>query len=562
MKRYEDNSRATDSKLSSNSRDRDRYRESEREREKEREYKRERSREREHSEAKDRDNKERKRGDNKERERSSFSSFNQPNISSTSKQNHSYNNSTSSSSSWGSSNQPGWGISNSNSSSSSNSGNSNQSNWGTSSNPSSLSQTYSLDNQNGKQFKPYKEPELGSEEYYSLFLPKFQYSVLPNKKRERSPSPPYHHNSKVRAIENHSFSSARMNQRGEPVVDLNSDFWTTAEEVLFEKSETSKIDFDRYDEIPVETSGNDCPPPINSFIEAYLGDAIQTNVLKAKYERPTPVQKYGIPIVMKGRDLMACAQTGSGKTAAFLLPILSKLLKTQKYPIPHKICCPMVLILAPTRELACQINDEARKFAYRTSLSCAVVFGGIPIIAHFELMERGCDVLVATPGRLVDLHTRGKVSLSRVKYLVLDEADRMLDMGFEPQIRKIVETLDMPNKSNRQTMMFSATFPIEIQRLAASFLNDYIFLTIGRVGAITELISQKFIETDEHKKDGLLLELLKALEGSLILVFVETKKRAEALNELLSNNRFRVTCIHGDRSQRDRTAAIKSFFFR
>jgi hypothetical protein len=194
-----------------------------------------------------------------------------------------------------------------------------------------------------------------------------------------------------------------------------------------------------------------------------------------------------------GRDLMACAQTGSGKTGGFLFPVIAQMLKKGAVPPPEgarrSMSFPNCLLLAPTRELAVQIFEEARKFTYRTGIAPVVVYGGADIGNQMRELGRGCDMLVATPGRLVDLIERGRVSLASVAYLVLDEADRMLDMGFEPQIRRIVEEEDMPRE--RQTFMFSATFPREIQQLASDFLRDYVFLAVGRVGSAASDITQK-----------------------------------------------------------------------
>jgi ATP-dependent RNA helicase DDX3X len=178
-----------------------------------------------------------------------------------------------------------------------------------------------------------------------------------------------------------------------------------------------------------------------------LDSHLLTNIELARYATPTPVQKYSIPIVCAGRDLMACAQTGSGKTGGFLFPILSELFSRGSAAPPDsgygrnrgRKAFPIGLILAPTRELASQIYDEARKFAYRSWVRPCVVYGGADISSQLRQIDRGCDLLTATPGRLVDLLERGRVSLSQIRYLVLDEADRMLDMGFEPQIRRIVE---------------------------------------------------------------------------------------------------------------------------
>ena len=171
------------------------------------------------------------------------------------------------------------------------------------------------------------------------------------------------------------------------------------------------------------------PPPISSFQDLDLGNALNTNIKRCKYTKPTPVQRYAIPISLAGRDLMACAQTGSGKTAAFMFPIISGTLKNN-WPSAGRSrkAYPIALVLSPTRELTCQIHEEARKFAYQTGLRPVVVYGGAPVVDQLREIERGCDILIATPGRLSDLIERARVSLSNVHYLTLDEADRMLDM--------------------------------------------------------------------------------------------------------------------------------------
>jgi len=329
-------------------------------------------------------------------------------------------------------------------------------------------------------------------------------------------------------------------------------------------TEVEKIEFDKYDDIPVETSGHDCPKNIETWEEIKLHPTVENNVKLAKFTRPTPIQKYSLPIVLSQRDLMGCAQTGSGKTAAFLLPVIEKLLSEP----PHdsvvsqggnrKKVYPAALVLAPTRELACQIYEGARKFCWKTGLKTSVVYGGTPIVNQLRELERGCDILIATPGRLVDIIDRAKVSLQSIRYLTLDEADRMLDMGFEPQIRRIVEEEDMPPTGTRQTLMFSATFPKEIQRLAASFLEDYIFLAVGRVGSTTDLVTQKFLRAEASDKQGMLLDLLASVKG-LTLIFVETKKTADQLEDFLQREGFPATSIHGDRDQADRLSALKTF---
>jgi ATP-dependent RNA helicase DDX3X len=230
------------------------------------------------------------------------------------------------------------------------------------------------------------------------------------------------------------------------------------------------INFDRYEDIPVEATGTDVPAGIESFEEVELTPIIKANITLCRYTTPTPVQKNSIPVIMAGRDLMSCAQTGSGKTAAFLVPILNNIYKDGPPPgqgggggYGRRKQFPLALVLAPTRELATQIFEEARKFCYRSKVRPAVVYGGANVGDQMRELERGCHLLVATPGRLVDFLERGKISLEYCKYLCLDEADRMLDMGFEPQIRRIVEQDNMPGPQFRQTMMFSATFPKEIQ---------------------------------------------------------------------------------------------------
>ncbi|XP_061579247.1 DEAD-box helicase 3 X-linked a isoform X2 [Cololabis saira] len=362
------------------------------------------------------------------------------------------------------------------------------------------------------------------------------------------------------------------------------------ERELFSASNTG-INFDNYDDIPVEATGANSPPHIDSFHDVDMGEIIMGNIGLSRYTRPTPVQKHAIPIIKSKRDLMACAQTGSGKTAAFLLPVLSQIytegpgdaLAAQRNSgqdngrYGRRKQYPLALVLAPTRELALQIYDEARKFAYRSRVRPCVVYGGADIGQQIRELERGCHLLVATPGRLVDMMERGKIGLDYCNFLVLDEADRMLDMGFEPQIRRIVEQDTMPPKGIRQTMMFSATFPKEIQILARDFLEDYIFLAVGRVGSTSENITQKVVWVEDTDKRSFLLDLLNATvipsevqenvtdtqekpgKDSLTLVFVETKKGADALEDFLYREGYACTSIHGDRSQRDREEALHQF---
>lgn len=329
------------------------------------------------------------------------------------------------------------------------------------------------------------------------------------------------------------------------------------------------INFSNYDDIPVEASGHDVPEPTTQFTNPPLDDHLLSNIKLANYKTPTPVQKYSIPIVMGGRDLMACAQTGSGKTGGFLFPILSQaFINGPSAPQAQggsgmgyrsRKAYPTSLILAPTRELVSQIYEEARKFAYRSWVRPCVVYGGADIGSQLRQIERGCDLLVATPGRLVDLMERGRIALANIKYLVLDEADRMLDMGFEPQIRRIVEGEDMPPTQGRQTLMFSATFPRDIQMLARDFLKDYVFLSVGRVGSTSENITQKIEYVEDPDKRSMLLDILHTHGAGLTLIFVETKRMADSLSDFLINQNFPATSIHGDRTQRERERALEMF---
>lgn len=331
----------------------------------------------------------------------------------------------------------------------------------------------------------------------------------------------------------------------------------------------SGINFDKYDDIPVSASGNNVPAAVESFEEGGFHPLLQDVFRLSNYSKPTPIQKHAFSIVQAGRDLMACAQTGSGKTGAFLIPIISRMLSSnQQGQRPAfsnrgiRQVKPKALILAPTRELVQQIYDEARKFAFRSFIRPAVIYGGESIVGQLRQLDRGCDLLVATPGRLVDMIDRGKLSLEEVEFLVLDEADRMLDMGFEVQIRKIVLDSGMRNPGEgRNTLMFSATFPKDIQSLAREFLNDYIFVTVGKVGASSENIKQHIEYLREDEKQSFLLDLLQEdmKANGLVLVFVETKRNADILDRFIYDNGFCSCSIHGDKSQAERTEALHLF---
>ena len=333
-----------------------------------------------------------------------------------------------------------------------------------------------------------------------------------------------------------------------------------AELFSVEGSQTTGINFDKYDNIPVEVSEG-CPEPIAEFTVESIGEQLYKNVQLSRYLRPTPVQKYSIPIGIAGHDMMACAQTGSGKTAGFLFPAISILLRKGSLPEPSggrgRCCYPSALVLAPTRELASQIYDEANKFCYCTGIAPVVVYGGNNTQLQQSQLDRGVDLLVATPGRLIDLMERGRIKLDCIQFLILDEADRMLDMGFEPQIRRIVIDSYMPLE--RQTFMFSATFPVEIQRLASDFMKDYVFLAVGRVGAASKDVIQKIEWVEQHEKNYAVLDFLQVMKDGLVLIFVETKRGADQLENALCNQGIPAISIHGDKSQREREDALRQF---
>ncbi|WKX90347.1 hypothetical protein Q1695_009299 [Nippostrongylus brasiliensis] len=329
----------------------------------------------------------------------------------------------------------------------------------------------------------------------------------------------------------------------------------------------SGINFDNYESIPVEVSGDNPPEAISAFTDANMHEWIQQNVTKSGYRKPTP--KYSLPTLLGNRDLMSCAQTGSGKTAAFLLPIIHHILVNGPDAIRPSVVSntgrrtfyPAALVLAPTRELAIQIHKEAAKFSYRTNIITAILYGGRENYREqINRLRGGCHILIATPGRLIDILDQGYIGLAGCRYLVLDEADRMLDMGFEPQIRKIVSQ-GMPPKTERITAMFSATFPKQIQALAQDFLkSNYVFLAVGRVGSTSENIDQQILLVEEFDKRKILLNILSREENaSLVLVFVETKRGANDLAYALQRQQINAVAIHGDLKQFERERNLELF---
>ncbi|ESN91783.1 hypothetical protein HELRODRAFT_108526 [Helobdella robusta] len=336
---------------------------------------------------------------------------------------------------------------------------------------------------------------------------------------------------------------------------------TLDENQMFE-SICKGINFDKYEDIPVDCTGQNPPQnPISSFEDCAIHATLKSNVVKAKYDRPTPIQKWSIPTILLGRDLMACAQTGSGKTAGFLLPVLTGMLERGIEGSPFtELQEPQAIVIGPTRELVAQIYKEAYKFSLNTRIRPVVVYGGVSVSHQLHEIEKGAHIVIATPGRLIDFINREKIGLSKVKYLVLDEADRMLDMGFKDDITKICCRMGMPDKFNRQTLMFSATFPSEIQQIAHQLLNDYIFITVGMVGGANQDIIQNIELVENKEKQEKLLSILKNQNSEeRTLIFVEKKKMTDFLALVLCQHNLPATSIHGDREQREREEALAYF---
>jgi ATP-dependent RNA helicase RhlE len=273
------------------------------------------------------------------------------------------------------------------------------------------------------------------------------------------------------------------------------------------------------------------------------------------YTKPTPIQSKAIPIVMKGRDVMGAAQTGTGKTAGFALPILQRLLpqaSTSQSPARHPV---RALILAPTRELADQVGDNVRQYASRTPIRTAIVFGGIDMDPQTQALRGGVEVLVATPGRLLDHLQQKNTALGQVEVVVLDEADRMLDMGFLPDISRILSLLPR----ERQSLMFSATFSEEIKKLAANFLRDPLLIEVARRNSTADTVRQDLVHVHESEKYGALMGLLGEAELTAVLVFVNTKIGARRLARQLERDGVNADAIHGDKTQDERMKTLEAF---
>ncbi|MEC5217849.1 ATP-dependent RNA helicase RhlE [Actimicrobium sp. GrIS 1.19] len=293
-----------------------------------------------------------------------------------------------------------------------------------------------------------------------------------------------------------------------------------------------------------------------SFAQLGLSADIVRAVTEHGYTVPTPIQAQAIPAVLLGGDLLAGAQTGTGKTAGFTLPILHRLSSGAAAPTSSTSARPIrALILTPTRELAAQVEESVRTYGKYLKLTSAVIFGGVGINPQIKLLKHGVDILVATPGRLLDHMQQGTVNLSQVEILILDEADRMLDMGFIKDIKKILAVL--PKK--RQNLLFSATFSEEIKTLADGLLNAPAMIEVARRNSTVEIIAQKIHPVDRDKKHPLLAHLIKTREWSQVLVFTRTKHGANKLVEQLEKDGISGMAIHGNKSQSARTKALAEF---
>lgn len=291
---------------------------------------------------------------------------------------------------------------------------------------------------------------------------------------------------------------------------------------------------------------------MNKFKELHLKDSILTNITKAGFETPTPIQTKSIPLILKKVDLLGIAQTGTGKTAAFGLPIIQLLTDKPRIQPGRE---PRVLILSPTRELSSQIYDNLKLYSQNLSLRLGLVFGGVGQAKQVNTLREGVDILVATPGRLLDLMNQGFINLTKIEIFVLDEADRMLDMGFINDVKKI--TAKIPRE--RQTLFFSATMPKEIARLAETILRKPERVEITPESTTVEKINQKIIRCRKADKYQLLRVLLGKDHLSLVLVFSRTKHGANRIVDYLAHFKIAAAAIHGNKSQNAREYALNQF---
>ncbi|XP_056460881.1 probable ATP-dependent RNA helicase DDX17 isoform X1 [Gadus chalcogrammus] len=307
-------------------------------------------------------------------------------------------------------------------------------------------------------------------------------------------------------------------------------------------------------EITVRGSG--CPKPVTSFSQAHFPQHVMDVMLQQNFKEPTAIQAQGFPLALSGRDMVGVAQTGSGKTLAYLLP---GIVHINHQPYLERGDGPICLVLAPTRELAQQVQTVAAVYGKTSRLKSTCVYGGAPKGPQIRDLERGVEICIATPGRLIDFLESGKTNLGRCTYLVLDEADRMLDMGFEPQIRKIVDQI----RPDRQTLMWSATWPKEVRQLAEDFLRDYVQINVGALElSANHNILQIVDVCTENEKDRKLFQLMEEIteeKENKTIIFVETKKRCDELTRRMRRDGWPAMCIHGDKTQPERDWVLTEF---
>jgi ATP-dependent RNA helicase RhlE len=289
------------------------------------------------------------------------------------------------------------------------------------------------------------------------------------------------------------------------------------------------------------------------FEDLSLSKSIQRAVFEEGYTSPTPIQEKAIPFILAGKDLVGCAQTGTGKTAAFAIPIihnLHRMIGSSKKT--KEIRC---LVVTPTRELAVQIGESFDTYGKYTNIRQLTVFGGVSQVPQVDQLKKGVDVLIATPGRLLDLHKQGFINFDNLHYLVLDESDLMLDMGFINDVRKIVKLVP----TNRQTLLFSATMPMAIRELADTFLNKPEYVSVTPVSSTAEIIKQQIYFVDKSDKRGLLYHLIRNENLNNVLVFVRTKHGADNVVKALKKQGVNAEAIHGDKSQTARQRVLDHF---
>ncbi|XP_055753603.1 probable ATP-dependent RNA helicase DDX17 [Salvelinus fontinalis] len=313
-------------------------------------------------------------------------------------------------------------------------------------------------------------------------------------------------------------------------------------------------EFRRKKEITIRGSG--CPKPVSSFSQAHFPQYVMDVLIQQNFKEPTAIQAQGFPLALSGRDMVGIAQTGSGKTLSYLLPAIVHI---NHQPYLERGDGPICLVLAPTRELAQQVQQVVHEYGKSSRIKSTCVYGGAPKGPQIRDLERGVEICIATPGRLIDFLEAGKTNLRRCTYLVLDEADRMLDMGFEPQIRKIVDQI----RPDRQTLMWSATWPKDVRQLAEDFLKDYVQINVGALElSANHNILQIVDVCTESEKDNKLLQLMEEImaeKENKTIIFVETKKRCDDLTRRMRRDGWPAMCIHGDKTQPERDWVLTEF---